>query len=157
MTVAKVAVTGASAAGTYLSYKGQKAQGKAAKRAGEATSRQYLKRAKQEEEHGAREAIEIRKQGKALRGNAKVAMVASGGSTDDVGAIKLDADLAGVVDYNAMAAIFEAHETAKQSRESARVARAGGQAASAAANRSAEATLLTGASSAFSHYIKPTP
>jgi hypothetical protein len=123
---------------------------KAAKAAAKMEAAQLEKRANQEEAQGGREAIEIRRQGLVIQSDAKAAMAASGGVTDDEGAVKTLSDIHGVVNYNALAALFTAKETAQQTRDAAKVVRAGGRSTASAYKAEGRATLLRGASAVYS-------
>lgn len=140
---------GLAVGSTLLSAKSSRDSAKAAQKAAKYEALQLDKLANQQEAAGGREAIEIRRQGEVLKSDAKVAMAGSGGVTDDVGAVKTLSDIHGVVNYNALAALFEAKQTAQQTRESAKVVRKGGRAAAAAGKAESNATLLRGASSIY--------
>jgi hypothetical protein len=126
--------------------------GKTNKKAAEATAAQYDKRAVEEQEVGGREAVEIKRQGEQIKSNANAAMAYSGGVTDDAGAYKTQGDISAVIDYNVLMAIYTGKKTAQQSREAADAVRKGGAAAASAAKAQANATLLSGASTAITQY-----
>lgn len=147
-----IAAIGINVASTLLGAKSAREQGEAARKAAEYEAVQLERRAEQEEESGSREAIEIRRQGGVLKSDTKAAMVASGGVTDDAGAIKTLSDIHGVVNYNALSAIFMGKQLAAESRASAETVRAGGRAAESTGRSAANATLLRGATSVASDY-----
>lgn len=65
------------------------------------------RRAKAATAVGQRKASETRRQGRVIQSDAKAAMAAGGGVTDDAGAIEQLANIAQVTDYNQLAALYE--------------------------------------------------
>jgi len=149
-----IASIGLSVGSTLLGMKSDKEAGQAAARSAEMSARQYERNAKQELLAGERAAKEIKRQGEVIQSDTKAAMAASGGTTTDVNAVKTQAEIEQVVDYNALAAIYESEESSKDQLLSAKVVRAGGQAAQKTAKTSQIATVLGGASNVFSIYDK---
>lgn len=99
---------------TVLGSMGQLAGGKAAKKQGKIEqmeayrqAREHEENAKDEEAAANRQAYEVRRQGKAMEGDAVAAMVAQGGSADDAGAMDTLAGLHQVNEYNALEAIYQ--------------------------------------------------
>ena len=72
-----------------------------------------IRRSNQARASGQRRAIEVRRQGDALQSDARAAIAASGGVTDDVGTIKQLADIDQATDYNALAALYEGESEAR--------------------------------------------
>jgi len=155
--IGAIAGTGLSVISTLLSVKSSKEAAQAAGRAAELSSRQYERNARQELLAGERTAKEIKRQGEVIQSDTKAAMAASGGTTTDVNAVKTQAEIEQVVDYNALAAIYESEESAKDDLFAAKVVRAGGQAAQKTAKTSQIATVLGGASDVFSIYDRYKP
>ena len=149
MVAPAVIGVGLQVGSTLLGKRSSDKAAAAAKRAAKIEAAQLEKRANQEEAQGGREAIEIRRQGLVIQSDAKAAMAASGGVTDDVGAVKTLSDIHGVTNYNALAALFTAKETAQQTRDAAKAVRAGGRSTASAYKAEGRATLLRGASSVY--------
>lgn len=136
-------------AGAAMTAYGQMEQGAAAESAAKAAAQQGVKNATASEAEGLRRAAEINRQGDLLQSDAVAAMVASGGVSDDVGAIKTLADIEQVSDYNALSALFESRSRADQQRYAAQITREEGHQARKASYVRAGATMLTGASMAY--------
>lgn len=156
MSLAKTAVvlTGVS---SYQGYKASKARGKGEKKSAYAEAAMLDKRADQEESYGRREAIEINRQKNITKSNAKASIAAGGGDASDVSALEIYGDIEKEFDYNAFAAIYQATEKAKDTRESAKVVRSGGRAAQSAYNSAAKATALRGVSETFTTFRQEYP
>ena len=109
---------------------------------------QLERRAKQEEAEGGRAAVEIKRQGDVLNSDARAAMAASGGITDDAGSVDILGEIKGVVEHNRLSALFTARQTAEDTRQSAKLLLAGAAIAEREANQSENglATMLSLAS-----------
>ena len=129
---------------------GEGQKGSAAKAAGKFSARQGVRNAKSSMAEGIRKANEIRRQGDVAKSDAAAAMAASGGVTDDVGAIKTLADIEQVTDYNALSAIYEGGQKSDQQRLQAKMDKLSGKQAQTASYFKAAGTMLKGASSAYS-------
>ena len=136
-------------AATAVTAMGQVQEGNAASAAGEFSARQNLQNAKQSKAEGIRRAIETRRQGDVLKSDATAAMAAGGGVTDDVGAIKTLADIEQVMDYNAMAAIYESDLQSQQQQLQASMDSMAGNQRKKASRTRAVGTVMSGASKAY--------
>ena len=94
---------------------------------------------------GQRKAMEARRQGARTASDAQAAMAGSGGVTDDAGAIKQLADIEGVTDYNALAALYEGDSEARGLQIEDKFKRK-------ASKTRQVATALGGASKAYTSY-----
>lgn len=91
---------------TVLNIKGQREETAA-------QSAISARRANQAQASGQRRAIEVRRQGDQVQSDARAAMAASGGVTDDAGAIQQLADIQQAFDYNALSALYEGDSEAR--------------------------------------------
>ena len=101
-----------------------------------------LRRAKAATATGQRKATEIRRQGRVIQSDARAAMAAGGGVTDDAGAIEQLANIAQVTDYNQLAALYEGDTEAEGLHLENKINKKIGRTKQAA-------TALSGASQAF--------
>jgi hypothetical protein len=124
-------------------------EGAAAESAAKAAARQGVKNAKASQAEGLRRAAEITRQGDVLQSDAVASMVAGGGVSDDVGAIRTLADIEQVTNYNALSALFESRSRASQQEYAARVMREEGHQARKASYVRAGATALQGGAYAY--------
>lgn len=129
---------------------GQYEQGEAAKDAGDMAAQQHEMNAKSSLAEGIRASHEIRRQKKVVKSDAVAAMVAGGGVSDDVGAIKTLSDIEQVYDYNSLAALFAGETQADAQQYAARVAKYDGKSFQSASRLSAISTMISGVSSAYS-------
>lgn len=134
--------------GTAMEAHGELAEGEAAWQAARMTERQLKQNANQTEAEGLRKGAEYRRMGDVMQGDARAAMAAGGGVTDDVGAITQLADIENVFDNNAMAAIYESRNRAQQQRYAGDVARAEGKFAKKSSRLKALSTVFSGGSKA---------
>jgi hypothetical protein len=140
----------AMVAGVALTAYSQSQEGEAAKVAAKSVARQQVSNAKAAEAEGQRRAIEVKRQGARTVSDASAIMAATGGVTDDVGAIKTIADIEQVADYNALASLYKSGSRADNLRFSAEMERRSGKAAQRAGNTRALGTALSGGSKAYS-------
>ena len=137
------------AVSTALSVKSSLDKGKAAEQAGNLKAAQYAKAAKASAAVGTRKSAEIRRQGAGMQSDAAAAMAASGGVTDDAGAIQTMADIEQVTDYNALSAIFEGGTKAQEQQFAGSLSKWEGKEAKRASKREAVSTVISSASKAY--------
>ena len=129
-----------------------KQQGDAANIAAKNKAFQQEESGKQALASGIRKANEQRHQGEVVRSDARAAMSAAGGVTDDAGATKMISDIDNVYEYNAMSAIYESEVEDQQSRYAAKVSRWEGKSAQRAGNMKALSSLVSDGSEMYSGY-----
>lgn len=139
----------AMAAATGIKAVGQLAEGEAAEAAGKFKARQERRNAKNALAEGIRESGNIRRQGEITQGNAAAAMGASGGVTDDVGAIKTMADIESITNYNAATAIYGGRQRQQNLNLQARMSARAGKDAKNASRMKAIGTVISGGSNAY--------
>ena len=132
-----------------LKYAGMIQAGNTAAKAGTIKQRQLERSADASKARATRESAEIQRQGDLIKSDASAAMAASGGVTDDPGAIEQMTKIQQVVDYNALSAIYEGDVEAQQKRYAGKVARWEGKTAKQAKRLEAISTALSDASSAY--------
>lgn len=137
-------------AGAAVTAYGQYKQGEAAKNAADMTAEQARMNAKSSMAEGIRAAHEIHRQKRVAKSDARAAMAASGGVTDDISAIKTISDIDRIYNYNALAALFAAKTQADDQNYAAEMERYNGKQVRDASRLAMVGTMLSGASSAYS-------
>jgi hypothetical protein len=94
---------------------------------------------------GTRQVAEINRQKEVLKSNAKAAMAAGGGVTDDAGAIESMDGIDKVMGYNALTAMYEANTIADDWKFKAKIKRWEEKNAKMEARRKAFGAILSGA------------
>ena len=135
------------AAGTVVSAAGQIQAGRAADKAARYEARQLERQSKREFAAGTREQAEIKRKGELLESNVRAQMAGSGGVTDDPGSVSTIGELGRDIEYNALAAMYDAASRAQGRRQQAHARRIEGANARAASQWSAMGTVLKGGSS----------
>ena len=142
-------ITMAVVASTGMTALGEIGKGNAAEASGKFTARQNKRNAKASSAEGIRNANEIQRQGDQTKSDAAAAMAASGGVTDDVGAITTLTDIDAVTDYNALAAIYEGGLRSDSQNMQADMDKFTGKQAKNASRLRAVSTVMDGASKVY--------
>ncbi len=136
-------------ASAVITGMGQVKQGADADAAGKFSARQEKRNARASVAEGIRGSIEASRQGDRAASDASTAMVASGGVTDDVGAIKTLSKIQDVTDYNALVSIYKGDQRAQTQTLQAKMDRLAGKNAKTSSYTKAAGTALSSASSAY--------
>lgn len=136
-----------AAAGTAASAYGQIQQGKEADRAAIAQGQQLSEQAGQEEDAAAAQAERIRKAARSQVGEARAALSASGVSSDEGSALKIQEDIIKDSESDALATILTGQRRGSTLSDNAVNARRQGAAAKRAGQIGAVGTVLSSAGS----------
>lgn len=130
------------------------AQGRAAQKQADFQAAQLEQRAGQERAQAQRVAEDKRREASILASNLRAAAGASGGGVTDPTVSKLEADIAGQGEYNALAALFNGEEQALSNETQAAAARVSGKTARKAGYLGAASDLLSGAANSATMFMK---
>lgn len=133
-------------AGTVLGAGSAISQGNAQDKAARFEARQLEREAKRAFAQGTREQSEINRQGRVLESNTRAQMAGSGGVTDDAGATGTIGEGNAVMEYNALAAMYQAKSVAQGRRFQAKARRYEGKTSKAAGRTKALSTVISGRS-----------
>jgi hypothetical protein len=139
----------AAVAAVAITALGQMKEGADAEAAGKFSARQQIRNAKASKAEGARGAIEARRQGDRTASDASAAMVASGGVTDDVGAIKTLSKIKEVSEYNALVSIYKGDQRSQTQMLQAQMDKLAGKNKKESSYIKAAGTAIGGASNAY--------
>ncbi len=142
----------AQVAGMAMSAYGTIAAGKAARDMGEIEKAQYYDKALKVEAVAQREAIAERDAAGMAKSRAKAVTAASGLSSDDPGAQRIQQDLDAQGEYNAMAALFGGYQESQDLRNQGKIAEAEGENAYKASKLNLVANLLQSGGSMYMQY-----
>ena len=139
-------------ASTVVTGAGQIQSGRAADKAARYEARQLERQSKREFAAGTREQAEIKRQGEMLESNVRAQMAGSGGVTDDPGSVNTIGELGRDIEYNALAAMYDAASRAQGRRQQAHARRVEGANARAASQWRALGTVLSGGAESITSY-----
>lgn len=146
------AIAALMVAGTALSAYGQNKAGKAELAESKRYARAVERNARSVYAADQLGAAEYTREGERVVSNARAAMAAGGGVTDDAGAIETLGKLDREATYNRLAALYDARNKYDGTLAEASAIRAEGRNARAASKFKIGSTLLSGAGQAFASY-----